>query len=135
MFTSTQPFRRETFYEGPASDHNRINAQVIGPDDDDDDGNPRWLIALPNDGGRIRTVFACELSPEPDAPQTVAEQIEHFLTWNHPLLHAFVIEALIKYSDQIIENREQVIENMKNSFISGDAWVHCAEEVLKEFKV
>jgi len=133
MFTPTQPFRHETFYEGPESDHNKANAQVVGPFDDDEDGNPRWRVAIPTKPGRILIVFGDELSPEPDAPATIAEQIDHFLTLGHPLLHAFVIEALVRYSEGVVKNREQVGEYMKQGFISGEAWVHCAELTIAEF--
>ena len=65
------------------------------------------------------------------SPATVTEQIENLLQWGHPLLHAFVIEAILRYAEQIVENREQVIADMANSLVHGPAWVACAENAIE----
>ena len=50
----------------------------------------------------------------------------------HPLNQAFVIEALARYSKQITESKAEIIESMQHSFVSGEAWVHCAESWLQQ---
>lgn len=58
---------------------------------------------------------------------TVAK-ITEYMELGHPLNQAFVIEAVSRYAKQITDNKEQVRQDMANTFINGDAWVQCAEQ-------
>jgi hypothetical protein len=52
-----------------------------------------------------------------------------------PMMQAFVIEAMAKYSGAIVEaGRESLREKMGGSFIHPDAWFDCAEELSNEIK-
>jgi hypothetical protein len=55
------------------------------------------------------------------------ELLNDLLTWakSGPLMHAYVVEALAKYSDQVLEDES----DWGNSFISKEAWQRCAQEV------
>lgn len=92
-----------------------------------------WLIRAAS--GKEYVVDGFELSPHPESPATVLEKIEDLLTWGHPLLHGFVLDALLKQAEAVVQEREIVIEQMKNSFIAGEAWVQCAEEVIAKLGV
>lgn len=43
----------------------------------------------------------------------------------------FIMDAIAKQSDRVLENREQTIDAMKNSFVHGEAWVDTAEQLQK----
>ena len=45
----------------------------------------------------------------------------------HPLNQAFVMEALSRYAKSVTANKATLIEQMKDGFISGEAWVASAE--------
>lgn len=45
----------------------------------------------------------------------------------HPLNQAFVMEALSRYAASITANKSTLIEQMKDGFVSGEAWVASAE--------
>jgi hypothetical protein len=45
----------------------------------------------------------------------------------HPLNQAFVMEALARYSKSVASNKAELIESMRHSFVSGEAWVASAE--------
>jgi len=57
--------------------------------------------------------------------QTNHEKIANFMD-RHPLNQSFVLEALHRYAAQVEQQRERVIEGMKNNFVPGEAWVECA---------
>lgn len=131
-FLPNKPHRDSAVYTSDDGDFYKVPVAVLNTDEDAD-GETRYTIRLPITN-QVRVVYEDELTPRPDAPATVAEQIEQLLTWGHPLLHAFVIEAILRYAEQIVENREQVIADMANSIVHGPAWVGCAEEAIKALK-
>jgi hypothetical protein len=51
-----------------------------------------------------------------------------------PIMQAVVITALQVYSDIVLENPEELKKEMKNSFISGDTWVKCCQELSDSIK-
>ena len=129
-FLPNQPFRKEARYTPDDGDLYEVPVTVVGTDEDED-GETIYSIRLPLTG-ESRIAYADELSPTPDAPATVSELIDDLLTWGHPLLHAFVMDALLKQAEAVVLHRESVIASMKNSFVSGEAWVHCAETVVEK---
>jgi hypothetical protein len=60
------------------------------------------------------------------------EQVTEYMEFGSALNQAFVMEALDRYAKQVVEAKDKVIESMKNSFISGEAWVQSAENWLKQ---
>ena len=46
---------------------------------------------------------------------------------DHPLNQAFVLEALGRYANTVSANKATLIEQMKTSMISGEAWVASAD--------
>ena len=64
--------------------------------------------------------------------KTNVQRIKHIMEYSEhgALMQAFIIDALIKYSAEVIKNEVQVKESMKdNSFVSPEAWVGCAKEL------
>ena len=55
------------------------------------------------------------------------ELLSDLLTWSKSgsLMHAYVVEALAKYSDQVLQDDS----DWGNSFVSKEAWQRCAREV------
>lgn len=51
-----------------------------------------------------------------------------------PLAQLFVIDALDKWSQKIIDSQEQVLVQMKDGFVSGEAWVGVAKEINAKVK-
>jgi len=51
-----------------------------------------------------------------------------------PLNQIFVIEAIAKYSEQVLSNKESLRESMKDGFIHPEAWFGCAEHASKLIK-
>lgn len=68
--------------------------------------------------------------------QTNVEFVTNIMEFGRsgPLIQPFVIEALDHYAKQVVLNREHIIESMSTGFISGEAWVRCAEEVVEKIK-
>ena len=62
---------------------------------------------------------------------TNSDRIKHIMEFSKhgPIMQLFVIDALAKFSEQIINNESKVIKQMEDSFISGEAWVGCAKEL------
>ncbi len=48
------------------------------------------------------------------------------------LMQMFVIDALTKHADRIVEHAEEVKAQMAEGFISGEAWVSVAKELQAE---
>ena len=46
---------------------------------------------------------------------------------DHPLNQALVMEAVSRYASSVIANKEKMIEQMRDSFINGEAWVSSAK--------
>lgn len=51
-----------------------------------------------------------------------------------PLAQLFVLDALDKWSQKIIDNEATVLATMKDGFIAGEAWVGVAKEINKKIK-
>lgn len=51
---------------------------------------------------------------------------------NGALMQALIIDALTQHSQRVIDNEEQLLKDMKDSFISGEAWVATAKELKEE---
>lgn len=62
---------------------------------------------------------------------TTQQKINKWMS-SHPLRSAFVIEALHKYADNLIENEAQVKQDMTKGFIDGESWISIAKEVKRD---
>lgn len=62
-------------------------------------------------------------------PKTNIQLVRHIMEYSQAgaLKQAFVIEALMSYSNQILKDKEAWPQN---SFVSQEAWQVCAEEVI-----
>lgn len=63
--------------------------------------------------------------------KTNVQLIKHIMEYSKhgALMQGFILDALSKYSQHIINNEDKVIKQMQDSFISGEAWVGCAKEL------
>jgi hypothetical protein len=50
------------------------------------------------------------------------------------MLAVFVVDAAAKFADKVIAEEAAVIESMKNSLVSGEAWVEAAKNVKAAIK-
>ena len=62
-------------------------------------------------------------------PKTNIQLVRHIMEYSQAgvLKQAFVIEALMSYSNQILKDKEAWPQN---SFVSQEAWQTCAKEVI-----
>jgi hypothetical protein len=63
--------------------------------------------------------------------KTNVQIVTSYMNTGSPLNQVFVIEAITKYAEQVRNQRLTVIDSMKNTFVSGEAWVQCADEWAK----
>lgn len=49
-----------------------------------------------------------------------------------PLHQAFVIEAVFRYAEQIVKDKNRLLEN-KDSLIAPEVWIDCADSWLKAY--
>jgi hypothetical protein len=63
--------------------------------------------------------------------KTNVQHIKHIMEYSKhgALMQAFVIDALIKYSAEVVKNEKLLKESMKDSFVTPEAWVGCAKEL------
>ena len=54
------------------------------------------------------------------------EKVVQFMNSN-PMNQLFVLESVSRYAKQVVENKEQLLEAMKDSMVSGEAWIKSAE--------
>ena len=47
-----------------------------------------------------------------------------------PLMQLFIIEAVRKHSERVVNNADKVREQMEGGFVSPDAWIAAAQEAL-----
>ncbi len=59
---------------------------------------------------------------------TNTARVAAFMDYGSPINQMFVIEAICKYANQVLDNEQKVLENMAKGFISGEAWVQCAKD-------
>ncbi len=64
---------------------------------------------------------------------TTLEHINKLCKLN-PLNAGFIAQAVIEYANNVLENREQVMIDLKNGLIDGESWIECARQVKEEFK-
>lgn len=60
--------------------------------------------------------------------QTNIERVTDYMQFGSPMKQAFVIEAISRYAKEIADNQKAVLEGMKHSLISPQAWITCAKE-------
>lgn len=107
----------------------RIVRPVISGDEDEED---KFEVAFTNFGHAI--VDACDLHPHPDAPATNVEFITHLMTAHpNPLVQAFIPEAVAKYAEFCLQDRERYIKQAGDApLVNPTAWLGVAQELLDE---
>ena len=123
MFRPDQPFRKEARYTSDDGNFHDLPVKVVNQDEDED-GEDIFSIHLPNGVGRV--VFADELNPRPDAPETIPEAIEHLLMFSHPICHGFVLEALGRYAEQTLADPDETRRQLAGGLIGAEAWLEAA---------
>ncbi len=63
---------------------------------------------------------------------TNTEFVQELMEYNSPLVQLFVIEALTKWSEMIVDNEEDVIKELENTMIHGPSWVDAAKTVKEK---
>jgi hypothetical protein len=49
-----------------------------------------------------------------------------------PLMQGFIMDALLKGAERVTSNEAEVLKLLKDSFVSGPAWIACARELRDE---
>jgi hypothetical protein len=62
-----------------------------------------------------------------------AEFVRDFMNYGSPIQQIWLMEAVNKYSEQCIGNKDELIALMEYGLISGEAWVAAAEEWQKRW--
>lgn len=60
-------------------------------------------------------------------PKTNVEFITELMKFHTPLMQAFILEGVKKYSDLLMKHKDQYIKENKDSMLCPNAWVGCAE--------
>jgi hypothetical protein len=63
--------------------------------------------------------------------KTIIEKVVEYMENGSSMNQAFAITALDRFAKQVVDNKEQVLKQMDNTFISGEAWVQSAQDWLK----
>ena len=58
--------------------------------------------------------------------KTNIQRITQYMN-DHPLNQALVMEAVSRYASSVVANKDDMIEQMRDSFINGEAWVSSAK--------
>ena len=62
--------------------------------------------------------------------ETLDQTIKRFQTL-HGFAPVFIIEAIAKYSEQVIDKADVLRHDLKDTMLSADGWIDCAK-VLNE---
>jgi len=81
----------------------------------------------------MTTTALNEEDQETDRP-TNTSFVNDFMNWGSPMNQVWLMEACHRYAAQLVDNKEQVLKDMEGAFISGPAWVACAEKWQKDHK-
>ena len=54
--------------------------------------------------------------------------VQQYMSQGSPMHQLFAIEAVNRYAQQIIDNKERVIQQMNSGWIDGNSWVQSAEQ-------
>lgn len=127
MFRPNEPFRREVIYDGPET-NGKVPVMVLAQAQDDDDGNERWRVRLP-ESGKALLVFADDLTPFPDAHETMDERFQRFTSgFTSPLVAPFVLEAIERYAADVLQDEAETMRQMNSTMVSGAAWIEAAKQ-------
>lgn len=60
------------------------------------------------------------------SPQQILIEV---LKGTNPIAHMFILDAVSKNIENVLENKEELKEAFKKSLINGDAWIDAAEHL------
>ena len=63
--------------------------------------------------------------------KTNSEAINYYIDFGSALNQVFLIDAVLKFSREIVKNKDTVRELMKDSFVHPDAWITCAKQAIE----
>jgi hypothetical protein len=62
---------------------------------------------------------------------------EKFLTelmrYESPMMQPFILEAVQKYAEHLISNKDEYIKQNENSWLEPRAWVSCATTYVEKY--
>ena len=58
---------------------------------------------------------------------TNVQLVKKIMETGSPMNQLFVIDALTKWSNHIVENKEQTLQALEGTMIYGPAWIEAAE--------
>lgn len=130
MFKTDQEFRKATSYDGDET-HMPVNVIVIASMGEDEDGEERWRIRLPESGKAI-IVDEADLSPSPREPETTREKFASlFDGFESPMVMAAAVEGICNYGKEIADNESQVLADMEGGMVHGPSWVAAAKRAAE----
>lgn len=62
------------------------------------------------------------------------ELVTEFMEFGSPLNQAFVMEAITRYANLVIEQQDELRESMKDGFVHPEAWIKCAKDFNKLYE-
>jgi tRNA G37 N-methylase TrmD len=65
-------------------------------------------------------------------PTNNVEMLTQFMNYGSELNQIFVIDAVTRLAELVVENEEQTLKHMEGGLIHGPAWVQCAKDFLKQ---
>jgi hypothetical protein len=101
---------------------------AVADQGEEDEEADLWRVKLAN--GDIRTVEGYDMHPHPEAPTTNVEAITHLMEHGQTAFtQAFILEAAIRYADQLLADEAASLKQMEGAFISGELVISTAHEV------
>lgn len=62
---------------------------------------------------------------------TNVELVTKYMEWGSPMNQLFVIDALRKHAELVVEKQDELRETMKDSFIHPEAWIQSAKDWIQ----
>ena len=67
------------------------------------------------------------------ADPALVNRIKAYLDNGNVLSAALIVGVMTIRAQDIVDNKEAMRKDLEHSFISADAYIHCAEEWLRQF--
>lgn len=88
-----------------------------------------WLVRMMEGRGTIYA-YGDDMTPHPESKATNIEAVTHLMEHGATAFtQAFLMEAAIRYADQVLADEEETRKQMANHFITPDLMIATAREV------
>lgn len=88
-----------------------------------------WLVRMMEGRGTIYA-YGDDMTPHPESKATNIEAVAHLMEHGQTAFtQAFILEAAIRYADQLLADEAASLKAMEGSFISGALVISTAHEV------